>query len=922
MKTCLRIEPPSSVLLRLCCGLAFAIFTFVDQAVEPDTAADWLRYAHDAALTGRSPLHGNISKPQVKWSYSVAGRELSLEILPLKGKHSLDFVAKDKLAAPHEARIPKPRREMRDLDGGGTLRRAAESYHERWAKILPDVKGLQRVAWSHTWTDQKVCRLQLFAYDQGFDKPRLVWQTDPPEDTIFQPLNIVYDLDGDGVQEVCVAAHYRVMIFEGTTGRKETELRYHHSRPYGWFGLADVDGDGQKELITLGDFQSHIDVLNYDPKKPEAERLSVRWRRDIEQNIEERKKWPQIGPHPVVDVTGDARPEIVLNLFNDSGDGQWHMLALNAATGETLFDLPRQFLQGVADVNADGKAELFVIGTEGGLVPEFGTAQLLELSSKEPFTRWSQKNSAWICADLPEFGPTWSTTASQGMRHVLLNEGERPAFLAAQRDANAEAPFPTSLTAARVDNRHKLETLWRVSDISGEFEVQTSARVENGLGATLRLRVPLPSEISFKGQGAEARLVQDRPLGVTVSTPIVARLRRNDPMAVIVEGAAEQIVALQSPTRGGESPRVLWRRPGRGMTDGSRALGLLAADLDSDGGSEVIAGSRDSSGRALLVAYRHNGSRLWQKSFDQTSGAIPVWNVGALTFWWPGRFRAANRTDLFVQTRRGLMHSDIGELLDGRTGATVWRHEKATLPGQFNWGYAGIPPGIADLDGDGLDELISLYPVCFWVADGRTGELKRGVELASRKKLPAWAAYGEPMVHRFSGSRIPEVLLDSPYVLALLDTNGAPIWNGLGRADYPVTGTEGNSGQTTSVKHALVDFAGDDSFLIASAGYGDDVRTIDPRDGKVLWSLAAPTPTCPRVVSADIDGRKGDELLYVAGSKLVAISGDRSAGKVLWEWQGPANLSMPAIADVDGDGFAEVILQDAAGIVHCLGSSR
>jgi hypothetical protein len=75
-------------------------------------------------------------------------------------------------------------------------------------------------------------------------------------------------------------------------------------------------------------------------------------------------------------------------------------------------------------------------------------------------------------------------------------------------------------------------------------------------------------------------------------------------------------------------------------------------------------------------------------------------------------------------------------------------------------------------------------------------------------------------------------------------------------------------------------------------------------------------------VSADIDGRKGDELLYVAGSKLVAISGDRSAGKVLWEWQGPANLSMPAIADVDGDGFAEVILQDAAGIVHCLGSSR
>src|SRR2546427_4115924 len=133
------------------------------------------------------------------------------------------------------------------------------------------------------------------------------------------------------------------MIFEGSTGRKESELRYHQSRPYGWFGLADVDGDGQMELITIGDFQSHIDVLNYDPKQPEAKRLAVRWRRDFETNIEERKKWPQVGPRPVVDVTSDARPEIVLNLFNDTGDGQWHTVVLNAATGETLHDFARRF---------------------------------------------------------------------------------------------------------------------------------------------------------------------------------------------------------------------------------------------------------------------------------------------------------------------------------------------------------------------------------------------------------------------------------------------------------------------------------------------------------------------------------------------------------------------------------------------------
>ncbi len=887
---------------------------------------DWPRYAHDAALTSRSPLHGNITSPQVRWSYSVGGRELVAEILPAKGEHPLRLVAKDASVVSGEPKVSRPGAIALDLDGSGALHPAVETYHERWAKILPNVKGLQRVAWNETWTDQKICRLQLFAYDQGFDKPRLVWQTDPPEDAIFQPLDIVYDLDGDGVPEVCVAAHYRVMIFEGTTGRKETELRYHSSRPYGWFGLADVDGDGQMELITLGDFQSHIDVLNYDPKKPESQRLSVRWRRDLEQKIEERKKWPQIGPHPVADVTGNALPEIVLNLFNDSGDGQWHVIVLNAATGERLFDLPRQYVLGSAEVEANGKAELFTIETDAVLVPAFGTIQLVDLRGALPSVKWSQANSAWACADLPRMDATWSTSASQGMRHVLLSEadlGTRPAFLVAQRPPDAEAPFPTTLTAMRAGKDNKLERIWQVSGLPGDLEVLALRPVEGGFGASLRLRVPQDAEVSLTGNDAEVRVVENWPLGVTLSTPSAARLRPKGPMTVVVEGAAEQIVALEAPTRASgqtaqsATPRRVWRRPGRGMGDGSRWLGPLAADLDGDGGNEVIVAGQDGSGRAMIIAYRQDGSRLWQTRFDQTPGTAPVWNMGALTFWWPGSFRTNGQTDLFVQTRRGLMHSDIGQLLDGRTGAIVWRQEKAIVPDQFTWGYAGIPPGVADIDGAGVDELISLYPVCFWVADGRTGRLIRGVELASRKNLPAWAAYGEPMIHRFTG-REDEVLLDSPYILALLDSNGKPIWHGSGRADYPAK--EDRTGQTTSIKHALVDFTGDGTFQIASAGYGDGVRAIDPRDGKVLWSLPAPTPTCPRVVAVDIDGRTGDELLYAAGSKLVAITGDRSGGRVLWEWQGPANLSLPAIADLDGDGGAQIIVQAVDGTVFCLGS--
>jgi hypothetical protein len=295
--------------------------------------------------------------------------------------------------------------------------------------------------------------------------------------------------------------------------------------------------------------------------------------------------------------------------------------------------------------------------------------------------------------------------------------------------------------------------------------------------------------------------------------------------------------------------------------------------------------------------------------------------VGALTCWWPGRFREPDKVDLFVNTRRGPMHSDIGNLLDGKDTRLIWSRPKATVPDKFSWGYAGIPLAIADVDGDRRDELINLYPVCFWIADGRDGKITTGKNLATRQELPAWAAYGEPIVRDFTGDGKPDVLLDSVYILALLDLEGAPIWHGPGRADFPTSPDKGNVGETTSVKHALVDLDGDGRFEIASAGYGNGARAVDPRDGRVLWSLEAPKPTCQRVSAANIDGQRGDEMLYVAGDTLVVITGDREGGRILWTWKGPADLSMPAIADLDADGLAEIVLKDADATIHCIDSA-
>ena len=470
-----------------------------------------------------------------------------------------------------------------------------------------------------------------------------------------------------------------------------------------------------------------------------------------------------------------------------------------------------------------------------------------------------------------------------------------------------------TLSALQCDSDDTIKPLWRVEGLPESVELVALEESEPGNAVMALAHVKLPANHEFRldGENALMRVVQNNALGIDVSMPVVARIGPGQGSAVVVEGPGEQICAISAPGRSGEQPQLLWQRPGRGMRDGSRTLGLLAADLDGDGACEVLAADCAREGHAVLVAARGDGTLLWERAFDEIPGALPIWNVGALTFWWAGHFRNPQSLDVLVNTRRSLMHSDVGQLLDGQQGQVLWQHDKAIVKDQFHWGWAGAPVAVGDLDADQLDEIISLHPVCFWIANGRDGAIELGRELASRKTLPAWAAYGEPMVFDFNDDGKLEVLLDSPYILALLELNGNPIWHGPPRMDYPVTASEGNAGETTQCKHALTDVDGDGHMEIASAGYGNGVRMIDPSTGQVLWSLTAPPPTCPRVASANVDSRAGDELLYVAGTDLVVVTGDRQSGRILWTWRGPATLSAPAIADVDDDGECEIVVQDA-----------
>ncbi len=892
---------------------------------------DWPRYGHDARLTGRSSLKGDITEPRVAWTFPTAGRDLYFELIPAAGQHPFT-IPPESPAPPIESRVLQtPPVAMRDTDGSGTLRYAPESSHERWAKFLPDVRGLQRVAWNNTWTDNKDARIELFAYDQGFDKPRRMWASEFEKFPVMSPIDIVYDIDGDGVPEILVAAHYRLMIYDGATGRKETNFQYHEGRPYGWFGLADVDGDGQVELITIGDFQSHIDVVKFDRTKPEGSRLSVLWRRDIGLHIQDRDKWPQIGPHPVADVTGDGKPEIIFNLYNDTGDDQWHTVVFNAATGDAICDIPKRVVQGVADADGDGSAELFLATAEGPFAPTFAAVELAHIRDRKPVVVWSASPATWMTADLPQPGSTWATTGTAGNRHVLLTDDKRPIFMVQTPPTGMTQPAGTdpetandvhTLLALQCTDSDHPQVLWQVHGLPGQVEALAFGKVKgtDQTGVSLRVRTPVNTNGTISGEGIQAHLVQTAPFQPVLSGPVAGRLKPDGPMIVAVEGAGPSIITLSPPTHKESSPHVHWQRAGRGMSNGGHTIGPVIADLLGDGHAEVLMADHDAIGQGRVLAVRDDGSLLWQHLFVGINGLPPVGNTCALSYFWPGHFRGQDHLDVFVNTRRGPMHSDVGQLLDGRDGHLVWTKQAADAPGVFHWGYAGTVTAVVDMNDDGFDDLISLFPVCFWIADGRTGDFLVAKDISkSPPELPSWAAYGTPLVYDMAGGPESEVLLDSPYIVALLDKTGKPIWHG-----PPASQPTPPYVVTTPIHHSLVDFDGDGRlgrrrpFELASGGYGDEVHVIDPPTGNLLWKLKAPVPTSEKVAAADIDGRKGDELIYTAGNDLCVITGDRTSGKLLWKWTAPSALSMPAIADIDGDGLAEIILQSADGTVYCI----
>ena len=366
-----------------------------------------------------------------------------------------------------------------------------------------------------------------------------------------------------------------------------------------------------------------------------------------------------------------------------------------------------------------------------------------------------------------------------------------------------------------------------------------------------------------------------------MSTPVVINLTDDNGDSVIDSRDTPDVVFISFDTTGpandpyqhtlqsgivravsGTNGQELWSADGLARRV-APAGNLAVGDLDGDGIPEIVA-ERWEGG---VIALRSDGQTYWTCSSAECRQDTSLW--GALAI--------ADLDGNGPEVLRGRC------VIEGTTGQVRF----CGTSGRGDNGVGGISVAV-DLDGD------------------RTQEVVAGCTAYDSQGNIVWdycstRSDGFIAVGQFDSDAAPEFALVGGRTVYRLDSDGTEIWQ------QPVRGG-GFGGPPT-----IANFDSDPEPEIGVAGYSR--YTVYNLDGTVLFSNEIQEFSSSRTGSSvfDFDGDGRAEIVYNDENTLFVYSYDQtgtSSASVIWSTPNSTLTAheYPVIADVDGDGKAEIIV--------------
>jgi hypothetical protein len=764
----------------------------------------------------------------------------------------------------------------------------------RIAKLIPERSGLQAVVWSPAH-EVGYC----LSFDGEIADARVEWRFDWKH-RFFHPIVAITDMNGDGGNDVVVVTYSHAFVFDGRTGNTLSELEWNAGRNYGALVLRDLNSDGFPEVIVLaGQLREHIAVL----KNHEGKSLSLLWDKFYEQNYPDDFVSLKVATDGVRDLDGDGQIEIIYSVCDERIDDHWRTFVVDALTGTVNAELNGLCLAGFGET-ADQSQQLLLVSRPKGradlqsdsleawtfnnstgsrhsdLPP--GSILFADHAVDDDLTVWSQDRHQHPGAAAHAFRKLITDTHHDGKQAQIglflkHPQGTRVDFLRCLEDAG-----------------WKVEARWMLPEASSSegspskiIDVVTHSESDSpGL-----LAVSSPEGVIRLLDPSGTTVSQVRAAVGAVTIPVAAVLRPHEQLSVLFLDGDGHLQCWRRDDATSATPRLQWTRPGSGIwslyTPNSQPHGHPSvADVTPDEGQEILIAEKPDR----LLALNSDGSvvRTW------TFPKLPQqWSVGTLD--------DDGIPDLLVTWPTGAIIDVDTAAVSGASGEILWKSH-----------CGNGPMALADVNNDGIDDVIMRDLFERRILDGRTG---RDLQPILMK-----AGYHAPLVQLNTTDRRYAGVLwgGGNWSAGAEDAAGNAKW-------WHWLASIGTSGAALQQDGTLL-------FGCLTAGQiyqlpeltplpspDREFQTFNADTGAIEWTHAL-AATTSGTIACDLNGDGNQDFLTgTADGRLVALNGQKdSVNRVLFELHLPGASGVPIICDTDFDGSADIVVSVADGRIYCL----